>query len=167
MIIMKGVVSNTGQKIAVIAMSRFEIESFDYNNPFRRHVVISITDPDESDAVLKSNPKAILRLKFWDLNDVKEDMRDGRRIVYDVLFENKDAKSIRRFVEKHLSKTDSIVVHCHAGISRSVGTAAAIAKHLFNNDETFYKLGRPNSRVYSKLLAQFVTEEAEPTSSTA
>jgi predicted protein tyrosine phosphatase len=138
-------------ELLVVALSQNEMELEDRSHPFGKHIVISITCPDgERDARIKTEPKAILRLKFWDV----EESREG----YEVVFEHKDAKSVRRFVEKHVDAVDSIVVHCRAGVSRSVGCAAAIAKALLGDDETFYKQGRPNSRVYKGILKEFMKD---------
>ena len=146
MIAIKGEVN--GRKLNIVALSKFEIESLDRNHHYGKHIVISITCPDdEPEAKIKTDPKAILRLRFWDCEEPRED--------YTRVFEKKDAKSIRRFVEKHISNIDSIVVHCMAGYSRSVGTAAAISKVFLGDDKVFYQSGRPNGRVYRKLFEEF------------
>jgi len=142
-----------GRRLSIMALSLLEIEAAE-RGQLGKHVVISIMSPKNAEARIKSDPKAILRLRFYDLNEPLEG--------YEEVFEHKDAKSVRRFIEKHVDEVEMIVVHCEAGVSRSVGLAAALAKVLFGDDERFMKGGVPNSRVYTKVLEAFKVEASEP-----
>jgi protein-tyrosine phosphatase len=141
-----------GRPLAIEALSQQEMEDAGIGE-FGKHIVISITSPtDTREAQIHSAPKAILRVKFFDLDAPAEG--------YEEVFSRKDARQIRKFVERHLGSVGTIVVHCAAGISRSVGVAAALSKFLLGSDEEFYLRGRPNSRVYSMLMQELQKEMA-------
>ena len=70
--------------------------------------LISICDPDQEYAQHGKEFDHILRLKFWDTND----MVDG-------CFQEDHAKSIIDFLEKAIEMDSDVVVHCNAGICRS------------------------------------------------
>lgn len=75
-----------------------------------------------------------------------------------------DFVGLRDFVDKWKDKVEEIIVHCHAGISRSSGCAAAICQYLRLEDEFIWDsdLYIPNSRVYRMAKVEFgllVSEE--------
>lgn len=118
-----------------------------------KHVIISITDEDMPDADIKplDGCKSILRLKFADLcrNDIEIEGDDL------ILFNDGMGKRILQFINYHIKDLDTIIVHCEAGVSRSAGCAAAIAKILLNDDLIFFKKYHPNRLVYSILISEF------------
>ena len=75
------------------------------------------------------------------------------------------ARKIAKFVMRYKDSVEQIVVHCDAGISRSAGIAAAIAKYLNGNDDDFFVRSpyTPNMTCYSKVLfaLYFVEMEGE------
>ena len=74
------------------------------------------------------------------------------------------ARKIAKFVMRYKdSRVEQIVVHCDAGISRSAGVAAAIAKYLNGNDDDFFVRGpyTPNMTCYSKVLFALHVAELE------
>lgn len=74
------------------------------------------------------------------------------------------ARKIARFVMRYKdSRVEQIVVHCDAGISRSAGVAAAIAKYLNGNDDDFFIRSpyHPNMTCYSKVLFALHVAELE------
>jgi predicted protein tyrosine phosphatase len=123
------------------------------------HVMIRITDPKQDFPPLKDNPNrvAVLELKFSDIDGKgyrtwsKNDQEKHKGI-----FEDSHAQQIVDFIHTH--SPDKVVVHCNAGISRSAGVAAAIAKFLTGSDECIFKDNRylPNMYVYRKLLNTFM-----------
>lgn len=122
------------------------------------HVMIRITDPKNDFQPLKDNPNrvAVLELKFRDIDGKdyqtwsKEDQEK-----YKGIFEDSHAQQIVDFIYAH--SPDKVVVHCDAGISRSAGVAAAIAKAITGSDEVIFKDNRyiPNRYIYRKLLNAF------------
>ena len=119
-------------------------------------VILSVSDPNVEDS---SGPfmtpeklaEAILPLCFCDADrpgtDVYGNETDGSDLMSD-----DDARKVALFVTRHV--TDRIIVHCDAGISRSGGVAAAIAKWMLNDDSEFFYSGqyRPNMWCYRKTL---------------
>ena len=64
------------------------------------------------------------------------------------------ARKIAKFVMRYKDSVEQIVVHCDAGISRSAGVAAAIAKYLnLNNDRFFKEPYDPNKTCYDMVLS--------------
>lgn len=79
-------------------------------------VVISIVGPGRT-ASLKEGWKDVLSLEFYDLDPVKFDF-DLDDLEMHGAFGPKHAQEILTFLSKH--KGSPLVIHCEAGISRSV-----------------------------------------------
>ena len=86
-----------------------------------------------------------------------EDIDDITYAEKYILFNKEKATSILDFVESNL--TDSIVVNCHAGVCRSVATAAALSKILNNEYDNIFKSGCPNMLIYSTILRTYFLED--------
>ena len=97
-----------------LVLSREEAERYE---PGKREICISIADPDADPARLSSRFAAVLRLNFTDIIQLGEPS--------DVLFSEDHARAIREFIEAWPDAT-RIVVHCHAGVSRSPGVALGL-----------------------------------------
>lgn len=68
--------------------------------------------------------------------------------------DERQARKIAKFVMRYKDSVEQIVVHCDAGISRSAGVAAAIAKYLnLNNDRFFKEPYDPNKTCYDMVLS--------------
>jgi predicted protein tyrosine phosphatase len=93
-------------------------------------------------------------MKFHDLSEPIEGEKKYE------LFEHRDAKQVRRFIDKHVTEVENVVIHCEAGVSRSVGIAAALSRFMFGEDEVFFARGVPNARVYQKVLEELMKEAA-------
>jgi predicted protein tyrosine phosphatase len=113
-------------------------------------VIISINDFDEYPNRFFENPqiKAVLHFTF-------DDIEDG-----DYAINETQAEEMARFVKFYCEKVDVIVVHCHAGISRSAGIGAAIMKWYFNDDMPVFKdpSFTPNMRCYRMMLNALMEE---------
>jgi predicted protein tyrosine phosphatase len=94
--------------------------------PPRRTVLISITDPNRSDAALGPGWADVLRLKFDDVDSVTFPGQDRhlQEITADQVAE------IAAFVSAHASSAQRLVVHCRHGVSRSAAVARAVAQAL-------------------------------------
>jgi hypothetical protein len=129
------------------------------------HVMIRITCPTSpAFPALQDNPKrvAVLEQKFYDLDGdaLMRDWTEEEKDKYgNGCFSNSQAREIVEFVLA--DRTGKIVVHCDAGISRSAGVAAAVAKFLTGSDECIFGNKRyiPNRYVYRKLLNTFMEVE--------
>jgi predicted protein tyrosine phosphatase len=97
-----------------VVLSREEAERYE---PGEREICISIADPDAEPARLSSRFAAVLRLNFTDIIELGEPS--------DVLFSQDHARAIREFIGAWPGAT-RIVVHCHAGVSRSPGVALGL-----------------------------------------
>ena len=97
-----------------VVLSRGDAERYE---PRGKEICISIADPDADPAKVSANFVAILRLQFTDILE-KGDPSD-------VLFSDDHARAIREFIDRWPEAT-RIVVHCHAGISRSPGVALGL-----------------------------------------
>lgn len=134
--------------------SRKRIESMP--PPEAPHLVISITTSPLDQARLPATPAClgILRLAFFDSDLPPED--DGP----EGLFSQADARQIWDFVLAHQAQVTCLVLHCNAGVSRSPGVAAALARVLLGDDADFFARYQPNSRVYRILLDVYAAEYA-------
>jgi predicted protein tyrosine phosphatase len=97
-----------------VVLSRENAERYE---PRDREICISIADPDADPAELSSGFAAVLRLSFTDIIE--------RGDPSDVLFSEDHAQAIREFMDAWPDAT-RIVVHCHAGMSRSPGVALGL-----------------------------------------
>ena len=99
---------------AFVVLSREDAERY---QPGEREICISIADPDAEAARLSRRFAAVLRLNFTDITELGEPS--------DVLFSEDHARAIREFIDAWPDAT-RIVVHCHAGMSRSPGVALGL-----------------------------------------
>jgi predicted protein tyrosine phosphatase len=97
-----------------VVLSREDAERYE---PGGREICISIADPDADPALLSKDFVAVLRLNFTDIIEQGEPT--------DVLFSEDHARAIRKFIDTWPDAT-RIVVHCHAGVSRSPGVALGL-----------------------------------------
>jgi predicted protein tyrosine phosphatase len=97
-----------------VVLSREDAERYE---PREREICISIADPDADPAQLSNDFTAVLRLSFTDIIEQGEPS--------DVLFSEDHARTIREFIDAWPDAT-RIVVHCHAGVSRSPGVALGL-----------------------------------------
>ena len=95
-------------------LSREDAERYE---PQGLEVCISITDPETSPAVLSRGFAAVLRLAF---NDIV-----AQGTPEDVLFAPDHAAAAVGFIERW-RHAERLVVHCHAGVSRSPGVALGL-----------------------------------------
>ena len=88
--------------------------------PSRREICISITDPKSEPAELSAQFADVLRLAF-------SDIVEPTGLPSHQLFAAEHATAIIEFLDRW-PDVDRIVIHCHAGLSRSPGVALAIAE---------------------------------------
>lgn len=97
-----------------VVLSREEAEHYE---PGEREICISIADPDADAARLSRRFAAVLRLNFTDVVEPEDPL--------DVIFSDEHARAIRDFIDTWPDAA-RIVIHCHAGMSRSPGVALGL-----------------------------------------
>jgi len=81
--------------------------------------VISITRPIDAEPRLAGGWFDVLRLKFDDVDGAHEGSRE---------FSKEQAEQVVSYVRRVAPSVDCILVHCHAGLSRSAAVAKFIAE---------------------------------------
>ena len=130
--------------------SRLLAELYSSKNHNEKSIIISIKTPaDKSNpAIIKNEQNNIIDILSLEFDDV-EDYYQGLSPI-----NNEQAKQIVDFVELYKDIVDLIIVHCDAGVSRSAGICAALAKWLTNNDKHYFDgiSYVPNMCCYKKVL---------------
>lgn len=107
------------------------------------------------------NCLAALNVHFSDVTTQMEEKKrkENKRWSAEIkLIEDSDANEIKTFVESLYDlDIDTLIIHCHAGVSRSSAVAAAITKYYTNDDSMYFNSDRyaPNMTVYYKILKAF------------
>ena len=134
----------------IMFMSRREAEHIS-PKPEEKAAIISINETGDELAVLKEGWVDKLYLVFDDIDkDLSEviDTRTGK--PFNLTFFNSDhAKQITSFVNDIAEDINILVVHCHAGVSRSAAVAKFIAEKYGLKFEHSYSLY--NKHVYRVL----------------
>jgi predicted protein tyrosine phosphatase len=135
-----------GSGINLIVLSRPLAEDYLPDVP---HAVISIRSSDQPVARLPESPLrlGVLYLCF----DDAVQQPAGAEGTLD-LCDEEDARQVVEFVTSLQGRVKLLVVHCEAGLGRSAGAAAGIAKWLNDDDSYYYRFFRPNSLVRWKIL---------------
>lgn len=133
--------------VGLLVVGRAELRTL---SPLVPYVVISITDPDKPDAEIIPSDflNGVLRLKFDDAEGTE--IGNPAHILMSV----EDAHLVLAFVESRLSAVQLIGCQCEAGVSRSAGMAADLAKILHEEDQFFFDHYWPNRLGYRLLVAQ-------------
>ncbi len=127
----------------VIALSRTEAQAFHSTDPY---VVISLTDTEAEHPCIERTQalRDHLLLQFDDIYPAQCFDAGGTRRYFEMT-EN-DAESIAMFVQRWWGEVATVVVHCHAGLSRSTAVAAAIRVHHKQNESDLYEAPRSPNR---------------------
>lgn len=134
--------------------SRREIGEFKSEIPY---VLISIRNPSDVIPHLLDDNNRIAEL-FLEFDDVDKDtlLQWGLKVENCIAIKDDDAEKIVEFIESYKDKVELIICQCDAGISRSAGVAAALAKVLNNNDKWVFRFYVPNRTVYGKVLEKYM-----------
>jgi predicted protein tyrosine phosphatase len=150
------------KKINFLVLSREQAESIVVQRAINQpHILISIngtTGLDSTSAKIPTNGNRLdlLHLRFDDIDSRQmEILKENKEEKSLILFTEEHARNILNFVEKNLKDIDLIVVHCFAGICRSVAVASALSKIINNEDDRIFKSGVPNMLVYKTVLERF------------
>lgn len=110
---------------------------------------ISITEPERPDARIDPEYEKsgkLLRLRFNDADEHRQNYVAGYEYDEPVLFTTEQANQILDFVEGLSEEVKFLAVHCHAGISRSAAVAIALAE-IYGLKNT-----HPQYKIYNKLV---------------
>jgi predicted protein tyrosine phosphatase len=135
----------------VFVLNRAKAKKYSYQEHNLKSVIVSINDLEQNLINFNNNENnnilAVIKLRF-------DDVTSGYGVIKD-----DQAMKIANFIKYWVDKTDIIVVHCSAGVSRSAGCAAAIMKYINNDDTPIFKNPRyvPNMTVYRSVLTALMT----------
>lgn len=136
--------------------------------PEKPTLLISIQDSALQELPFKQRTNHLTRKRYIDclflyFDDINPDAIPGNPSM-PFAFSDYDAIAIINFLKRHFEASDfeDIIIHCHAGVSRSHAIALFIAK-FFAKDEKEYqrllhqerKIYGGNTYVYNKLIEQF------------
>lgn len=141
----------------------YSVNGFNSTKPF---AIISIQEMDTELMPIKFKPagkcKLALNIHFSDVtNDrvYREAIKSGRHKNELKIMNLNDAKRIKSLVDKaeEDNEIEELIIHCHAGISRSAAVAAALCKVHGIDDSTYFTQSRysPNMYVYDKILQAY------------
>jgi predicted protein tyrosine phosphatase len=157
----------------IVVLPEFEMGRFHPDEPY---AVISITDRqpyDDPAYIPKSeHTQGVLRLEFMDFDPVRTCFRDNRwqgEPVSSWVMQPADAQLVWRFLERYRD-VPLLVIHCHAGASRSPSMAMAVCDGLgLPRNAILWHHRRvqaadgppPNQHVYNMTLSAAPTSEDE------
>jgi predicted protein tyrosine phosphatase len=142
-------------------MSRGEALAHSYKVETPKYILISINCPGEQSPQFyeSTNPEYVRKI-----DSIRLEFNDVDREFKGLEPKQKDFIGLKDFIDKYKNsdEVEEIIVHCHAGVSRSSATAIAIAKYLDNNsfiEEVLNSsLYSPNELVYRLALNEFGIE---------
>lgn len=107
-----------------ITMSRGQVKRYTYKSHTEDYIIVSINEPNEKPPRFNRNIhlKDVLYLYFEDISEISDNH---------ITMSNQDAINILEFIDKH-KDIDNIIIHCVAGVSRSVSIRCAL-EEIYNN----------------------------------
>lgn len=122
----------------IVVMSELEFEN--RTDITERDIVISIVSPGRDHPRPTLPCLARLNLDFTDTMWGEESS---------IGFSDTQAQEVIDFVEEWLLKTNNIIVHCEAGMSRSAGVAIGFARYILTDeDENALRDSKPHFNLY-------------------
>lgn len=140
-------------------------------------MIITVKDIDSAIAYSHSKlNKKIAIVSITCLNDTLPEFNTGNEDILGILElhfndietqygnyqipKKEDFKDLKSFIDKYKDLADEIVVHCHAGISRSSATASAICRYLNIDDSFIWDSGlyHPNRLVFKLALENLLVK---------
>ena len=134
----------------VVALSREQAQQFESSDPY---VVISLTDSDAEHPDIPPHSALVdrLMLQFDDVCPPEAgDVQDPLLCA----MQSADAERIAHFVRRWWGEVATMVVHCHAGLSRSTAVAAAIRRHHRQDERDLFEAPRSPNPHCLRLVAR-------------
>ena len=124
-------------------MSRLEAIHYSTLLHKEKSIIVSISEPTTTNPTFFEN-NSILDVLFLKFDDIIQE--ELKVVPHLKLMTKEDVYNIKQFIDKYKDKIDTIIVHCHAGVSRSSAVACGICLYLGKDDyyiwnDTYY----PNS----------------------
>lgn len=114
--------------------------------------VVSISDNPNDHPEMPPGCEWLLPLHFHDVEvHIAVDMFEPSRTAIDA-YSEEQAIRVASFLDGLPPEVRTLVFQCEVGISRSAGMAAAVARHLGQDDMPFFRDHLPNRRVYRMTL---------------
>lgn len=135
----------------ILAISQHVAIEMELSNPGR--FLISITEPGEDNIKFRQRWDDILHLQFDDIDRPTTPIHypEGGKSRNLVLFTEQQAGRILNFVQENSSSIKMLVIHCHAGISRSVAVKVAM-EYIINNIDIYSRYPLHNKHVYKTII---------------
>lgn len=129
-----------------------EAIEYSYSNINKKIAIVSITCLDDTLPNFNKENDKILDILELHFNDIERPYKDYQ------IPKKEDFENLKSFIDNYKNQVDEIVVHCHAGISRSSATASAICRYLDIDDSFIW-----DSYLYSpnKLVFQLAIESLD------
>ena len=127
-----------------------------------KYAIISIQEPTNGYGLgvqfcVGGNCKAALNIEFADITPAFiQNEEDEKEWGYQLMSAD-DASKIHDFIESLPEGIDKLIIHCHAGVSRSAAVAAALSLVKNGSDKMYFNKTRyvPNMWVYRKVLEAY------------
>lgn len=135
----------------ILVLAEYQAIHFQYDKPW---AAISITNRTGEHPVLQlENRVNLLQLGFLDLG-----LQAGEALpTLGSLFGADQAKEVFNFVESVWANVDLLMIHCHAGISRSAAIAQVLSEcYQPQYVEHIISLHHPNNRVVARMREEAV-----------
>ena len=138
-------------KTSVIALSAKAAQKFRSPAPY---VIVQVTDPRTKHPYIHdhSGLQATIGFHFDDILPVAS--ADIHGFSSYIPMDVQQAERIARFVKAWWEKVETIIVHCHAGISRSVGIALAIREFYGQNADALHTEPKRYNRHCYELMTE-------------
>lgn len=129
-------------------MSRQNARSYSYNSSIEKTIIVSINDVSDTANKFHNNPNILGTCSLF-FDDVEGKEKN--------CMTRSDAEKVINFVNQYIDKTEQIVVHCGAGISRSSGVCAALMLIINGSDDEIFGNARfcPNMHCYRLVLETY------------
>lgn len=140
-------------------MGRYEAKTYTYKeNDKQNYIIVSINESNGKPNHFCRENKYLKDVLYLFFDDIDHEIEGYQTMT------NNDAEKVKKFIDIWKDKISNIIVHCHAGISRSSGVACAIARYLNGDDLYIWDKGKysPNKLCYyktCKALGIDVTDE--------
>lgn len=116
--------------MTIFVLPKRHAEIWDFQEP---HAWISINDPNSyTELPINHCTEDVLTLYFDDLESVKGWELDLKKRE-PILFDEKMSKQVFDFFQNNKT-TENLLIHCHAGISRSAGVGSFLSQVIGKND---------------------------------